>query len=102
MHSVGVLFKQLLSNRDFCLRDPSDLVPFPLNSEENRSDYESSVIIPTWWEKNLSPDDSVILWKKLKSVSNLFNSVWYNPFRRVKHVQMILIDIIIILADKYS
>ena len=34
MHSVGVLFKQLLSNRDFCLRDPSDLVPFPLNSEE--------------------------------------------------------------------
>ena len=50
MHSVGVLFKQLLSNRDFCLRDPSDLVPFPLNSEENRSDYESSVIILTWWQ----------------------------------------------------
>ena len=47
MHSVGVLFKQLLSNRDLCLGDPSDLVPFPLNSEENRSDHENSVIIPT-------------------------------------------------------
>ena len=47
MHGVGVLFKQLLSNRDFCLRDPSDLVPFPLNSEEIRSDHESSVIILT-------------------------------------------------------
>ena len=89
VHRVGVLFKQLLSNRDFCLRDPSDLVPFPLNSEE--IDQTMRALL------SFSPDDSVILWKKLKSVSNLFNSVWYNPFRRVKHVQMILISSINII-----
>ena len=63
MHSVGVLFKQLLSNRDFCLRDPSDLVPFPLNSEEIDQTMRALLSFP--------PDDSVILWKKLQGMARL-------------------------------
>ena len=35
MDRVGVLFKQFLSDCDFRLCDPCDLVPLPLNSDNN-------------------------------------------------------------------
>ena len=35
MDRVGVLFKQFLSNCEFCLCDPCDLIPLPLNSDNN-------------------------------------------------------------------
>ena len=37
-----------------------------------------------------SPDDSVILWKELESVSDLLDTIWDNALGWVEHVEVVL------------